>query len=348
MGRSWHTGDPYTPPADPYKPALPYKSGSLLKIRRDYPPHTWWAGRGRRDPPRQLIHPNDLATFRHTQVCLEFPVLDLISTAPPTEGEIHTLEIVDEIACGDGRGAQLVTCYKDGDRHTLLVAKIYDPLYYDFGVALPSPSDVNWYADTHYVNEVAAYRRLQLAQLDFVPKYHGSWIFEQVIPTQPPKRRNVRMVLMEYIRGETMASIFLSGKVKLRPATDRIEVMAKAMEMICKIGHYGIGQIDFAPRNVILADWEPDAGILRDVRVFMIDFNTAIVRDPTWQPPAALPTNPIDKFGTYPLQVFGGWLPEELHNRDAYKAWMYRRWGGSKDFAPLRRRSPPLPSDDSE
>ncbi len=288
-----------------------------------------------------------MTTYRHTQVCLEFPVLDLISTAPPTEENIHTIEIVDEIACADGHGAQLVTCYKDGDRHTLLVAKIYDPLYYAFCGDLGGPVDVNLWADKDYAREAAAYERLQPAQLDFVPKYHGSWIFEQVIPTQPAKRRNVRMILMEYIRGETMASVFLSDKVKLRPATDRIEVMAKAMEMVYRIRQYGVGHTDFAPRNIILADWEPDAGILKEVSVFIIDFNTAMVKDPTWKPPAVLPISPIDFFGTYPLQQFGGWLPEELQNKDAYNAWMRCRWEGSKDFQPLRPPPRPLPSADS-
>lgn len=112
-----------------------------------------------------------MTAYRHTQVCLELPVLDLIATAPPTRGEIHTLEIVGGIARADGRGAQLVTCYKDGDRHTLLVAKIYVPLYYAFCGDMSGPTDVTFWADNDYAREAAAYERLQPAPHGFVPLF---------------------------------------------------------------------------------------------------------------------------------------------------------------------------------
>ncbi len=66
--------------------------------------------------------------------------------------------------------AQLVTCYKDGDRHALLAANIYDPLYYAFSTD-SGPVDVNYWAGKDYAREAAAYERLQPAQLDSVPKY---------------------------------------------------------------------------------------------------------------------------------------------------------------------------------
>ena len=77
------------------------------------------------------------------------------------------MEIIEQIACEDGRGAQLVRCILDGNRGQTFVAKIYDPLYYN--VRFPGtgfPADVTYSADHDYSREAAAYKELQKAGVD--------------------------------------------------------------------------------------------------------------------------------------------------------------------------------------
>lgn len=55
-----------------------------------------------------------------------------------------------------------------------MVAKIFNPLYYDFRGGF----DVPFFADQHYSCEAAAYQKLCEAKVDgaFSPKYHGTWL----------------------------------------------------------------------------------------------------------------------------------------------------------------------------
>src|SRR5690606_2083066 len=101
------------------------------------------------------------------------------------------------------RGPLLFRCSLDDDVSPKYVAKVFDGLCYP--LADPWGFDCMYLADMHYSREARAYQEIPLSlQGSGVPKYFGSWTFSV---TKGAEARSVRMVLLEYIDGESVQDI---------------------------------------------------------------------------------------------------------------------------------------------
>lgn len=129
------------------------------------------------------------------------------------------------IACFDGRGSQLVSCNLDQEKH-LRVAKIFDPLYYNFGGGF----DVAYLADCDYSCEATAYQKICEVKLDgiYTPEYYGSWTFETRF--LDGQRRKVRMVLMEHVPYPSIKTLVDNGIAATIPAERRMQALAKTVD----------------------------------------------------------------------------------------------------------------------
>lgn len=339
---------PWSAPPETLRPPNPYHSGGVLLIQKHKacspfgPDYRDYAGL------RQTVKEQDLRAKTLVEICLQ---------NPPMEGETavdeppRTLHIIDGIRVKEDGGAQLVSCRLDGEP-AKYAAKIYDPLYYGFADRMWSdmPRDVTTEADKDYCREVAAYTELdeQFGGKE-VPKFHGSWTFTLPLDLPDGRRtRDVRMILMELIRGGTMSDMDpppYSEEV-------RLEVLARTLEAFNRIHAAGVIHRDIAQRNVMICDGQTATGI---DRIVIIDFNFAVVtRLAEWsrrhkgQSLPEKPRNPIDDWwdcgGLY--DGFGDWLPASWDR--LYKPlqeWLYARWGNSNEFLPHKE---PLTWEDAE
>ncbi|RAL09225.1 uncharacterized protein BO97DRAFT_352472 [Aspergillus homomorphus CBS 101889] len=81
-----------------------------------------------------------------------------------------------------------------------VVAKLYDPLYYDHATLRWNPFS---YVEADYAREVAAYRHLHEDNLgEYIPQLYGSYSTSIVHPGVGT--RAVRLILVEYIHGTSM------------------------------------------------------------------------------------------------------------------------------------------------
>lgn len=332
---------PWTPPSEPLRPPNPYTKGQKLEIRphKASPPF----GEDYADYPglRDGASERDLRTKTLVELCLEHP---------PMEGETawdsppRILHVVDEIRVRDDGGAQLLVCRLDNEEKDY-AAKIYDPLYYGFNDRLwpENPRDVADEADKDYCREVAAYLELDdKCGGKQIPKYNGSWTFQ--IPLDLPdtrKKRDVRLILMEHIKGDTMSEV----DPLLYSEEVRLGVMAEVLEAYSHITFAGVSHGDIAQRNVMICRGEAAETI---VRVVLIDFNYAVVsrldnfellysRRPKG---GDRPDNPINQWwGTGGLySKFGDWFPASWKSqRRPLREWLYERWGRSEEFSPCKQ-----------
>ncbi|POR37867.1 Uncharacterized protein TPAR_01935 [Tolypocladium paradoxum] len=320
---------------DPRRPDLPYHSGLNLRIRRHVPPppfgkRVYAKGSERQESPPQLIR-----EVTQSEWCLRHPPAD---TPLHPDATVHSLHVIDEVACEDERGAQVVRCCLDQDEARVYVAKIYDPLYYSFGNrGAGSAVDVTWLADQHYSREAAAYEDLKKAGVDgvLVPEYYGSWTFDMPLLGSPPVMRPVRMVLIEWLQGVSMYSLIESNQVSRIPPEQRLRILAAAMEVECKLAFHGVRHNDFAPRNVMLVGSSIETQV---PRVLLVDLNksVALTRPNCFytKSGATRPINPRYRYwGGCPIEFFS-WVPQPHRSRSpAFKGWLKTQWEHSEKFA---------------
>lgn len=328
----------WTVPEEPLRPENPYKKGRILEVRKHKACPPFGADYPHYEGVRECASERELRGKTLVELCLD---------RPPIGGEIigdekpQTLEITDEIRVKEDGGAQVVVCRLSGEQQEVL-AKIYDPLYYGFADRMWSdqPRDVTYEADKDYSREVAAYSELndQLGGSD-IPKYHGSWTFQMTLDLPDGRKtRDVRVVLMEHIKGTVMTDL----KPESFPEATRMELVARWVEAVSRVHFSGVRHGDISQRNVMVCLTKPDiVG-----RVAMIDFNFAVVSrldnlgdlssDSESDPEPDKPPNPIDRWwGGALYSVAGEWLPKSWEFRlRALQEWLYERYGKSKEYAP--------------
>lgn len=329
---------PDSPVQDHLKPDLPYVPGATLEIQQCQP-HVPF-GISFQDEASRTYHWNPALEWKTaSRLCIQNPPLKGKPIANPKE---RTIIIDSQIACGDGRGAQLVKCHYAGSE-TPIVAKIYDPLYYLWR----DTTDPAYEADEHFTTEAAVYMTLQDMDKDYtvgyprvrdaleesIPRYYGSYTWQtQLLDGQ---RRDVRLILMEYIPFPSMWSMLKKKQVESIPPKRRMQLLARVLEIFPWLEYYGIDQNDFAPRNIMV---DPDQG-----RVVVLDFSTAKIRDlynSEWftfsdKPLPAAPMSPVEYWGCQWGDDLEGWVSENVHGVQARYNWFFNQWGDSKVFQPL-------------
>lgn len=330
----------WTVPQEPLRPENPYKKGRILEILK----HTACPPFGGSYPDyegvRQRARERELRGKTLVELCLDRPP---IGGETATDEKAHTLEIMDEIRVKEDGGAQVVVCRFSGLQQQV-VAKIYDPLYYGYADRWLSsrPRDVTYEADIDYAREVAAYLELndQFGGTD-IPEYHGSWTFQ--MPLDLPdgrKMRDVRLVLMEHIKGTVMTDL----KPESFSEPTRMDLVARWIEALQRILFAGVSHGDVSQRNVMVCCAKPDAV----ERVVMIDFNFAGVKrlEISWEifsdikpkPKPKKPLNPINRWWDGDLYGKAGeWFPKSWECRlRPLQEWLYERYYESEEYEPPR------------
>jgi hypothetical protein len=91
----------WSPPADPDKPACPYRTGFTVDIKSHAPPAPF-GGRDYGPGTRVAVSQQDLLSLKQSELVIRHPPLE---TADPPAPRTHTLSVTRELAVDDGRGA---------------------------------------------------------------------------------------------------------------------------------------------------------------------------------------------------------------------------------------------------
>lgn len=276
-------------------------------------------------------------------------IIEQYLAVPPRKTDSHPdqvarrLQITHQIRCGDPCMAQVVRCCVDGRD---LVAKIFDPLYVGLDEDGHPPT---YFTERFYSCEAAAYKRIKEGGLDgrFTPKFEGCWFFK--LPLRDAKgntvHREVRLILQQFIPGDTMEALIERGEVARIEPKVRMDLLARLMEIFSKLDFIGVRTEDKHPRNIMLVKdaknrWE----------ITLIDFSHSRVRDlpnSKWFTlpgrDLQLPESPITILGGSWPPHCSGWIPEEYDGRtkDNYERrlkWMRNRWEGSSQYGPVNYR----------
>lgn len=221
------------------KPPFPYVPGNELSVVRHDPPPP---------PPCWSRVGLEYETFRERR---EVDALTRCLLHPPAEGKLITqesirLQILNTIRAEDGKPAQLVTVRViSGDNsivHDEVVAKFYDPLYYNH---YSDDVDPFLYAHREYTREAAAYSRLSGSQTTGIPAYYGSYSLEVPVGSDS---RFVRLILIQKIEGTPMN--------KLSPhnfsLSQRQAIMKGIVDVESQVYKNDVRHCDMHPRNVII------------------------------------------------------------------------------------------------
>ena len=185
----------HSPAPDLDRPHVPYTVGQTFTVRSHRPPPPFMSPYPNRRPP----FPDNLQKLTQLEYCLSWHPLE----GSTCDDVTFSFTITKELRVGDGCRAQIVVA--NGDR----VAKIYDPLYYPAYKNCSKRDDVIMRADYDYSREAAAYNELRGPfEGTIIPKYYGSWTCDITVDTPSgPRKRPVRLILMEFIDGVCMEDL---------------------------------------------------------------------------------------------------------------------------------------------
>lgn len=319
--------DPCDELQDPLKPVLPYTAGARLDIQPHVPPEP--AVRANTGIPACVENsPHSLQQQygAPSRICLaRSPPI----TQPHPDPTSLPLTVIDQLVARDGRGPQLVKC-RVGRYKGVLVAKIYDPLYYNWRDAFDGVAD----ASRDYSREVTAYGVLagEGRNGELTPRYFGAWTFDT--PLLDGSLRQVRMILVDYIPLPNVLSLILSGRVQEISPDARMQILATVLEHCSRLLFYGVCQNDLAPRNILVdPEWEGD-----QPRLFIIDFGRARLRDINYFSSSLIVDKERPDFpGTgfaWSWRDFYEWVPEKLRSSKRRIEWFQQQWGNSETFEP--------------
>ncbi|KAJ5640502.1 hypothetical protein N7528_000127 [Penicillium herquei] len=282
----------------PFKPPFPYVSGWEFTVQSHVPP-----------PPTPVI--NDSLDYTHDDLedLVRLNPAEYCVQHPPLPGEVGTdrldLEIVDLVRAENPKNSQLFTVKvlqhspgwpSEPLRSKILLAKVYDPLYFNDMSEYLCPARV---MDQSYTHETAVYSVLSEFQGRRIPRYYGSYTFDIPVDTSGTRNmRSVRLILIEYIRGTDMAK---ASPAKYDLET-RQQIMKKTVEFETAAWTKNVRLKDLSPRNVILPEVDPASPIF-------IDFDDALLK--------RLPDDPVcAKMDFLPGQYISPLLRWKKRNRD--------------------------------
>ncbi|KAE8373392.1 hypothetical protein BDV26DRAFT_272220 [Aspergillus bertholletiae] len=246
---------------DKPKPDLPYVKGYEFSVREFFPPEP-------QNKPTFTLSPDE--GFQRQNI----DVLTRCFARKPLSGRLGSrtlrLKINEPIRVGDENRSQivLVDAVSGQAPATTMVAKLYDPLYYDH-----SNDDVDpfLFVDIEFTRETAAYTHLHSHGETHVPEYYGSYTMD--ISHSNRQFRTVRLILFQYIAGNSMAALQPHGfRQVLREA-----ILEQIINVESRLYESNLWHRDTSPRNIIIR------GLGSNVHVTIIDFGHASIgrsRDP--------------------------------------------------------------------
>ncbi|PLB33655.1 uncharacterized protein BDW47DRAFT_134967 [Aspergillus candidus] len=258
------------------KPPVPYTKGSTFTAQSHIPPAPT-------PVTRNCCHNSRSGRKERSQLS---PVKRCLKN-PPLQGTVGLdsadLKILDLLKVGDGRKSQIFTVRVSGSRFDpelfpetrILVAKVYDPLYFDDQEGVINPFLC---VDQHYTHEVHVYQdALRRMQGHLLPRFHGSYSLE--LPVESSQTRTVRLILLEYVPGISM------HQADSQDFTQdwRMRIMNWVISFESLAYKMGVLLTDLRPQNVILLQ-SPEGTILGSV---FLDFGGTLCRrdDPTVRVP---------------------------------------------------------------
>lgn len=234
----------YCQKTKPSKPDLPYVVERTLNLRSHMPPNPTSVElhlKPKTAQERKFVHP--LA-----QCLFHLPL-------PGSDGQM-TAEVkrIRPIRAGDNHKAQIVVVQVTSSSSPMLptdvelVAKIYDPLYFNHDDDFTDPF---FCVDNAYSHETAAYRKLSNLQGGILPKYFGSFTIQlPVNQKQEKKTRFVRLILLEVIPGRTIQQSLKANLLQ----RDRKDIMKATIDAESLIYKYDVVHMDFRPSNVLVCE----------------------------------------------------------------------------------------------
>jgi serine/threonine protein kinase len=203
--------------------------------------------------------------------------LDRCLLHPPAPGATGDstiqLKIVDLVRAGDRHCAQLVTVQMDHvpptkglPIHENLLAKFYDPLYFNH-----EQDDVDPFLFTNqdYSIETAIYNKVPFLQGTIIPRFYGLFTLELPVP-EKSTTRPVRLILMERVPGKSMDQL----RPKDYSQSERQDIMKVIIDAESLLYTHGVWHKDVHPRNVMLVIDGSSVETPRP-RVVIIDFGKA-------------------------------------------------------------------------
>ncbi|ODH45038.1 hypothetical protein ACO22_00430 [Paracoccidioides brasiliensis] len=165
------------------------------------------------------------------------------------------LKVDGPVRTGDQHSAQLVTVHMVDKTPEIsdsiptdkyLVAKLYDPLYFDH-----EQDDVDpfRYTDLAYSHETAAYRLLYPLEGTVIPKYYGSFTLELPIPNKKTSR-SIRLILIEKVPGISMQRLNPTNHTR----SERQNILKAIVDAESMLYAHDILHRDIHPRNVLVLD----------------------------------------------------------------------------------------------
>ncbi|KAK0450284.1 uncharacterized protein EV420DRAFT_1646522 [Desarmillaria tabescens] len=127
-----------------------------------------------------------------------------------------------------------------------IVAKIYDPVYFDSGEA--EFFDPFALRDLTVSRETEAYRRLRHLQGTKIPRFYGHFVAP--LPTQG--ERTVNVLLLEYIHGRDLRDLVPQEKAEMLCSLHKNALIDAVLRLHFGICALGVVQNDMQPRNMIL------------------------------------------------------------------------------------------------
>ncbi|KAM0329897.1 hypothetical protein ACHAQA_004062 [Verticillium albo-atrum] len=355
---------PWMPPPDE-RHSNPYVPNRRLMITRHTPPDPFG---GPMYQPESVDHqrskPWDLAAaFNKSRSQLVLEYLPRNATWPTndcTKSPYYSSLVIErQLETGFECGAQVVLC-RLGNNKTgtflpdRVVAKIYDPLYYDSTHhILVQPADVVSEVDRDLSQEAAVYEHLkaQGKDGDYAPRYYGCFTTPIYFPVQN-KFRPVCLILLEYIEGKTMDAMCrrphdvdpdnvpdLVPGAEAGDVEQRMRVFKKVLEVSTGHQHAGVCFSFFFETKQVMISRPLGSGPDKDPRVVVLSWKFAYVNEKTSRGERIIcrlprPITPIDWYKPSRLTRFRGWVPQEYYLRSdrgqKFKQWLEKTFGGDE------------------
>lgn len=326
-------------------PPLPYVPGACFDIKQHNPPPPYDGG-GEYDSPDPKEWDGDPWLWGQgapNTIIEQYLAVPPRKTTTPPDQSARRLQVTDQIRCGDPCKAQVVRCRVDGKD---LVAKIFDPLYVGFDKYGRPPT---YFSERFYSCEAAVYERITESGLDgkFTPKFEGCWYLE--LPLRDLNGhvvlREVRLILQQFIPGDTIQALMERGEVDKIDAEVRMDLLDRVMEAISQLDFIGVQSFDMHPRNLIVAKDAQNSW-----QITIIDFSHSRVQDlpnSKWRTRRGreleLPESPITIEGECWPPNCVDWVPKEYDGltKDSFERRLKRmkdRWEGSSQYGPVNYR----------